>query len=612
MRMKLAARLFLAIFLVFQFLFLVPANSLAHCHQLSDKSGDSGSSFGFTDIVSTELSNQGNSIGVRITTNGTIPNGFGTTGQMVFGVMFPARLLSSDTNDDGINFITVHWKEDGTGWEGSQFIFRESLQSVPWSANIKIDGNSAGFSIPKKLIGKGDLAYLVSIGLISEDGESSDYAPDNVFSDCYVVPQESPVSAPQTAGGTESQASPQTVSEAPKKEGNKFVERPGVNRLTQKDPGESLVLPEKVTASSSPKIIQSPQAQATEETKTSKPPALAVGLIFIALLGIGAVGASKYMLKNQEGEKQLDDCGKIRQYIKDKKERIEEYKKRLDEAKKRAEAGQKSGDYDAKRIGDDLAREERILKRLEEKLAECEKKHTTKEEVGKDQKTEPKVAPKGKGKTVSEKAWEEYGRDAEDTYLEPGYNKPSGKCREGDRKYAEKFECGFYILDKDGDVEIETDYNLGGTGEAASGLGGVLKKLGKLVGLTPGVLKIPAKAIGKLLESAGEASELISKMPQRMPIRNVTIPVIKITNRCRKFYMCIGGRWVERLESEGTTRTKEKMPLLDAGDQNKYMDRSQLARFLKEEIKRRCRDENIITANPCKECQMITNESFGE
>src|SRR3989344_8346247 len=168
--MKPAIRLFLAIFLTFQFLFLIPVDSSAHCHQLSDKTGDSGSSFGFTDIVSTELINQGNSIGVKITTAGNIPNGFGTTGQMVFGIMFPARLLSGDTNDDGINFITVHWKEDGTGWEGSQFIYRDSLQSNPWSANIVIDGNSAGFSIPKELIGKGELAYLVSIGLISEDG----------------------------------------------------------------------------------------------------------------------------------------------------------------------------------------------------------------------------------------------------------------------------------------------------------------------------------------------------------------------------------------------------------------------------------------------------------
>src|SRR3990170_5685747 len=228
--MKPVIRLFLAIFLIFQFLFLVPANSLAHYHQLSDKTGDSGSSFSFTDIVSTELSNQGSSIGVKITTAGNIPNGFGTTGQMVFGIMVPARLLSKDANDSGINFITVHWKEDGTGWEGSQFIYRESLQSLPWSANIKIEGNTANFSIPKELIGKGDLAYLVSIGLISEDGESSDYAPDNAFSDCYVVPSESPVAAPQTTGGTESQVSPQTVSEAPKRDGNKFVERPGVNR----------------------------------------------------------------------------------------------------------------------------------------------------------------------------------------------------------------------------------------------------------------------------------------------------------------------------------------------------------------------------------------------
>src|SRR3990167_10185736 len=140
--MKPVIRVFLVVFLIFQFLFLIPANSLAHCHQLVDKSGDSGSTFGFTDIVSTELSNQGNSIGVRITTSGNIPNGFGTTGQMVFGIMFPARLLSGDTNDDGINFITAHWKEDGTGWEGSQFIFRASPHSVPRSANIVIDGNS--------------------------------------------------------------------------------------------------------------------------------------------------------------------------------------------------------------------------------------------------------------------------------------------------------------------------------------------------------------------------------------------------------------------------------------------------------------------------------------
>ena len=246
--MKPVIRLFLAIFLIFQFLFLIPVNSLAHCHQLTDKTGDSGSSFGFTDIVSTELSNEGNSIRVKVTTNGSIPNGFGTTGQMVFGIMFPARLLSQDPNDTGINFLTVHWKEDGTGWEGSQFIYRESLQSNPWSANIVIDGNTASFSIPKELIGKGDLAYLVSIGLISEDSESSDYAPDNAFSDCYVVPSESPVAAPQTTGGTESQVSPQTVSEAPKKDGNKFVERPGVNRLTQKDLGQSLVLPEKAAS----------------------------------------------------------------------------------------------------------------------------------------------------------------------------------------------------------------------------------------------------------------------------------------------------------------------------------------------------------------------------
>src|SRR3989344_1047138 len=581
--MKSAVRLFLAISLIFQFLFLIPPDSLAHCHQLSDKSGDSGSSFGFTDIVSTELSSQGNSIGVRVTTNGNIPNGFCTTGQMVFGIMFPARLLSQDANDSGINFITAHWKEDGTGWEGSQFIYRESLQSLPWSANIKIDGNTAGFSIPKELIGKGGLAYLVTIGLVSEDSESSDYLPDNAFSDCYVVPSESPVAVPQTTGGTEGQPSPQVVLEVPIKEGNKFIERPGVNRLTQKDPGESLVLPEKITASSSPQIIQSPQPQTTEETKASKPPALAVGLLIIALLGIGAVGVSKYMLKNHQ-----------------------------DEATKRAEAGQKSGEYDAKRIGDDLAMEERILKRLEEKLAECEKKHTPKDEPGTG-KTEPKIAPKGKGKTVSEKAWEEYGRDAEDTFLESGYDKPTGKCREGDRKHAEQYDCSFWILDKDGDIEIETDYNLGDSAGAASGFGGFLKKIGKLIGFAaPGVLKIPAKAIGKLLESAGEASELVSKILQRMPIRNVTIPVIKITNKCRKFYMCIGGRWVERLELEGSTRTKEKMPLLDAGDKDKYMDRSQLARFLKEEIKRRCRDEGSISGNPCTQCQNQENVTYGQ
>lgn len=587
----------------------------AHCHQLTDKTGDSGSSFGFTDIVATELSNQGSSIGVKITTAGSIPNGFGTTGQMIFGVIFPARLLSQDQNDTGINFITIHWKEDGTGWEGSQFVYREKLESKPWNASIQIDGKTATFSIPKELIGKGDLAYLVSIGLVSEDTNSNDYAPDNSFSDCFIIPQNP---SPQTAvNQQEKSPSPQIIAEAPKKEGNKFIERSGVNRLTNKDPGQSLVLPGKMAASPATQLIQSPQSQTqpAEKTKTAEPPSVLVGLIAIAFLGIAAVGASNYLLKNQNGEKQPDDCEKIRQYIKDKKERIEEYKKRLDDAKERAKAGQKGGEYDAKRVSDELAREERILTRLEEKLAECEKKVSEKEGAGKDQKFEPKVVPKdGKVKTISEKAWEEYDRDAEDTYLEIEYEKPTGKCRVGDRKYAEKFDCSFTILDKDGEIEILTAADLGKTGKVAENFGKTVKRAGQLTGFAgKGAIKIPLKAVGKLIEAAGEISIAVSKIPKRLLIIGVTIPTIKVTYSCRKLYVCLNGKWVEQVQREDTEPKREKVKEPIGGWEDPgVMTHDQLKKFLNEEIKRRCRDESTIGPNPCIQCRLPENLTYGE
>lgn len=609
----------LLLFLFFPLL-VINQTVYAHCHTLNDSTGDSGSSFGFTDIVSTELSNQGESIGVRITTAGNIPNSFGTTGQMVFGVMFPASLLSGDPNDTGINFITVHWKEDGTGWEGSEFIFRETLESKPWNATISLNGPTATFSIPKELIGKGELAYLVSIGLVSEDGESNDYAPNNFFSDCIAPTLITPSTQPQTitSGTSESiSSSPKTVTEAPTKEGNKFIERPGVKRLNNIEVGKSLV--EQPFQSLSPVVSKSLKTIQDQNlaVSTSKPPGLLAGLALIALVGITITAITRYAFleqgnqKNDEEKKKKDPCEELRKQLKQAEEELREREdrqkehdkdvKNAEEALKKAtsskdkeEAQEKlDKEKEAQKGSADLYKEKKAkVERFRQRLNECEKKA-------------------GTYKTPSQKAWEEYGRDAEDTYLKAGDEKPTGKCRTGDRKLAEKFECSSLVLDENGKIEVETAENLTDSSQTAEELAEVLRKTGKTVGkLGKGVYKIPAKIIGKLIETAGEAAGVVSKIPDRLLVVKVTVPAIRITNVCRRGYLCTGGRWTEYLDYIDSSE-KEEPQVFGGWDKPLGIKGNEVKKFLEAELKNRLKNRKDVIGN-CKECQTVENTGYGE
>lgn len=293
--MKLLNR-FLTLSLILSLFLALKANDVyAHCHQLTDPAGDSGSNFAFADVVAAVLSNEGDSIGVRITTNGNIPNGFGTTGVMIFGITFPASLLSGDSNDDGINIVTVHWKEDGSGWEGSQFIYRGELKSIPWNANIIIDGKTASFKIPKSLIGYGTLAYQINLGFLSSEGDTNDAMPsEKGFSDCYVaIPQQSAAS-PQSGGIVESKPSPQTEANAPIREGYKIVEKPGVVRASKHDVGGSFVLP-------SPSSPTKAKEENLEEPENIEQPSLLSDLAVIGTVGLGVIAVAYFLLRGRAG-----------------------------------------------------------------------------------------------------------------------------------------------------------------------------------------------------------------------------------------------------------------------------------------------------------------------
>ena len=335
-------------------LLTVSQTAYAHCHSLNDPTGDAGSANSFADVVLTELSNEGDSIRVRVVTNGNIPNGFGTTGVMIFGVTFPASLLSGDPGDNGINIITVHWKEDGTGWEGSQFIYRGEVKSIPWNANITIDGKTASFKIPKSLIGKGTLAYQVNLGFLSEQDESNDSVPGRTgFSDCFVIPQEQAVSTPQMGGATEVKTTPQVISNGPTKEGNKIIEKPGVIRPKNVDVWQSVVAqkvpPSPTELGKQQQQSQNPKYPPQNLAGSNRPSGILVGLVAIFLIGTtiaaGAYFAIGSKLINDNCDRLRIEIEAMRRKIAGLKTRVKELVEKLKKAKHNLEkAKQKEAD----------------------------------------------------------------------------------------------------------------------------------------------------------------------------------------------------------------------------------------------------------------------------
>ena len=310
---------------------------LAYCHILTDPTGDSGSSFSFTDVVGTELSDAGDAIGVKITSAGNIPNGFGTTGVMIYSVLFPSSLLSQDPQDSGINAITVHWKEDGSGWEGSQFISHgKDTDSKPWPAQITLDGKTAFFKIPKSLIGHGKVAYQIAVGFLSKEAESTDTVPNGAFSDCISTQEVIPTSQPQEAQIKVNQSPPLENSiSGPVKVAGKLVEKPGVVRVGSDDIGKSLRvnLPSpspvvyKVQPSALNFILKNspvaavPVSQPALDNTANKPSGLLIGFIVIALVGTAATGAA-YMFTNSGNTYIGDKCAPLRVKVAELKAKI--------------------------------------------------------------------------------------------------------------------------------------------------------------------------------------------------------------------------------------------------------------------------------------------------
>lgn len=297
-------RVFFVFLSVLALLLFKTSAASAHCHRLSDPTGDSNSSFAFADIVATELSDAGDSIGVKITTSGNIPDGFGNTGEMGFFLVLPSMLLSGDSTDDGVNLVSVHWTKGANVWEGSQFLYRGGdVTPRPWNASLTLEGKTASFKVPKEIIGKGTLAYQVWVVFISEEGESADYVPSkSVFSDCYVETSVSSTSTPQAVSGGETfSPSPQAVvTEGPKKEGNKIIERPNVVRTTGSDVGESFVA--KASLSPTPALLQlysTPALAVGEEAE--KPASLLADLAVIAVVGVAVIGGVYLLFYRKPG-----------------------------------------------------------------------------------------------------------------------------------------------------------------------------------------------------------------------------------------------------------------------------------------------------------------------
>lgn len=300
--MKLLNRFLVVLLILFLFLVLRTNNAYAHCHQLTDPAGDleGSSSFSFVDIVSTTLSDNGDTIGVKITTAGNIPDGFGTTAEMGFVAIFPASLLSGDPNDTGVNAVTVHWTTSAQKWEGSQFIYRgDDFTPIPWSANLVIDGKTASFNIPKKIIGQGIIAYQITTVFLSEEGEGSDSAPSGfIFSDCYQ--ETAVVSSPQAETKEGQPSKPQTPTEGPTKEGNKIIEKPGVVRTTSEDVGKSLAVKVQSLPSPSP-VSRSADSTTTTEGTDKEVPSPFADLALIALIGIIVTGSAYLLLRKTPG-----------------------------------------------------------------------------------------------------------------------------------------------------------------------------------------------------------------------------------------------------------------------------------------------------------------------
>lgn len=647
-----------------------PPLANAHCHTLSDTTGDSGSSsFAFTDIVSSELSNEGGSIGVKITTAGNIPGSFGKTGIMIFGVIFPHSLLSQNSSDQGVNFITIHWKEDGSGWEGSQFIYTDTITSKPWDASIIIDGKTAFFKIPKVLIGKGKLAYQVSVGLVSSEGETSDTVPNNSLSDCYV---EQTVSS-----GTKEEV---------KKEGNKIIEKPGFIRATNVDIGQSLIqispslllqrLPKKITLSAFPTIQQKQDIQkqdvqtSIDEMRTGKPPGILAGLLIIALIGTAVVGGAYIAISNKNAIG--NNCGYLKVQIEELLLKIKELRERLKELTKKASVAKNAADtakkkaqdakdalkrhtkngrpksrsyiesegrriyaedigsidpqdrYDrkvkeleekkaqaeadakaAERIASeaaseleqariDLEQSEKTLDELKKALALCEKKAAETEKKAK----ESQSFPKGGHTIVQEKDVPSPGTDDND--------KPSGSCKNGERKEGEIYNRSFLILDQAKEAKFTVDRALQETGAEAKAFGWALKALQMILqglGLAGGKIGIdnvfvaPISLINMALGPGGDVALIVSRIPKKLRIVEVTIPAWRIITACQKVFICENERWVETTVCLGKTQIKEdvKLDLMEIG---RILLVEDLPKFLKEEM-RRFTDPEEIEKNPC-------------
>ncbi|MBI4004539.1 hypothetical protein HY358_00205 [Candidatus Roizmanbacteria bacterium] len=637
---------------------------------MTDSTGDSGSSsFSFTDIVSSELSNEGDSIGVRITTAGNIPNGFGKTGIMVFGVIFPHSLLSQNPSDTGINFITVHWKEDGSGWEGSRFIYTDTITSKPWDASIVIDGTTAFFKIPKSLIGKGKLAYQISIGLISSEGETSDTLPNNSLSDCYIEQTVPPTSTSQTTTII-SPVLPQNIpEEGLRKEGNKIIEKPGVVRTTNIDVGQSLVLAESSPLPSRlPKKIVSP----VQDIQTGKPPEILVGLLTILLVGAGVIGGVYVALGKKLDNRLVNSCTYLLLQIEELKKKIASLKDEInnlknkansaiaamDKAKEKAQQAKqavqkhskggrpKSRSYiesegrrihaedigsidpqdsydrktkeleekkaqaeadaqEAERIANEAASElkqseteleqsEKTLEELEKALALCKKKVAEAEKIAK----ESEAIAKGGHTVVQEEYVSSPGADDD--------GKPSGSCKNGERKEGKIYNRSFLVLDQAKEAKFTVDRALQETGAEAEAFGRALKVL-KLIlqglGLASGKIGVdsiftaPIALINMALGPGGDAALIVSKIPKKLRIVEIIIPAWRIITTCQKVFLCENEHWVEHVVCLGKVQVKEDVKL-DLTEIGRMLLVEDLPKFLKEEM-RRFADPAEIENNPC-------------
>lgn len=551
--MKFFRRFFASLFIcVILLTFNIP-QSFAHCHQLSDPIGDSGSSHSFTDIVATELSNEGDSIGVRISTNGNIPNGLGSTGELAFALIFPGSLLSADPQDIGANVVTIHWTPEIKAWEGSQFVYKDGkITPLPWPAKLTLDGKTASFSIPKKLIGKGILAYQAGIFFESDEGTASDITPsEGILSDCATT------------------ISQETSSQTPKKEGDTIIDPLGSQRVINEDVGKSLALiatPSKISTKKSPisptlVVYQSPAEKLiitpnTMVSSSNRPSGLIVGLVVIFLTGVVTTASVSYF-KNQlkvlppncdHIRRQIEELNKkiasLREKLKDLGEKVKAAKEQVEKARVKAAdiaralknhlknkrpSGDDYMDYEGKRhhmkdygyktgadVYDEKTKElEKLKTQADTQLAHKE------EELGKieleleterfiletSEKTlqelekalvacERRIAPTpkpGTGMIIGGPKSSGTGIAGQDDTPNKD-RRGEEKCTEGDIKESQKFICSFLIPDQSGFIEFKSNFkshpHTKGVGQTGAGAD-IISKLLRLLGLIIGVATSP-------------------------------------------------------------------------------------------------------------------------